>query len=194
MSDPWFMINNINDFKQIPTYLPAYLPTYLHVYIHTYIHLNFPLFEITGWGTSIGILECQLKPPVNLHTKPHVGQVCFVGLATSSRASSQTACMLRLAFQVIYQTCLWQEETSAHATLLLMQDTRHSTIILHAEYMLQIMQRAPSAFVLNCYLSLTSFLQDARFSVNAPQLSTSISSFLKLLFKTSLNYFLALSL
>ena len=37
------------------------------------------------------------------------------------------------------------------------------------------------------HLSLIIFLQDARFSINASQLSTSISSYLRLIFKTFLN-------
>ena len=61
-----------------PSYSLAY--TFADVTLEAFHYGDYG-FEVTGGGTSLRILECLVTSPVDLHTKPHAEQVCFVGRA-----------------------------------------------------------------------------------------------------------------
>ena len=140
--------------------------TVLHVRLQMR-HFNFPLLEITGWGTSLCILECLVKPPANLHIKLHVGKVCFVGFP--DRAASLTASFDLWPCNFWWSSKLAFDRRKRLHTLHLSSCRKSVAIPLSSCIWSAPFNTACSTCFCSkiSHLSLMSSFQDARFSINA---------------------------
>ena len=138
------------------------------------------------------ILECLVKLPADLHTKPHVGQVWFLG--RPGRASSSTSSFFHCPCDLRWLTKPGfakrrRPHTLHFSSFMTSAGTAPSSCFRSARFNSACSTRFHSKLL---FLSLMSFLQDAWFFVNASQTSTSILSSFRLFFNTSLNRFLGL--
>ena len=138
------------------------------------------------------ILECLVKLPADLHTKPHVRQVWF--LRRPGRASSSTSSFVHCPCDLRWFTKpafvkRRRPHTLHFSSLMTSAGTALSSCFRSARFNSACSARFRSKLL---HLSLMSFLQDARFFIKASQSSTSISSSFRLLNNTSLNRSLGL--